>query len=127
VKVTLNFQLPKDRHYVAVTDPLPAGFEAVESWFQTTKSSLAAEATQRGQRSSEWRSWAGVGYFDHIQRHDDRVEMFATSLSEGTHTISYVVRATTSGTFRTAPTRVEEMYSPEIFGRTASTQIEVRR
>jgi uncharacterized protein YfaS (alpha-2-macroglobulin family) len=128
VRVTLSFELPKDRHYVAVTDPLPAGFEAVESWFETTKSSLAQQAVQRGSRSqSGWRRYAGVGYFDHIERHDDRIEMFATSLSEGTHTISYVVRATTSGTFRTAPARVEEMYSPEVFGRTASTQIEVRR
>jgi uncharacterized protein YfaS (alpha-2-macroglobulin family) len=128
VRVTLSFLLPKDRHYVAVTDPLPAGFEAVESWFETTKSSLTQQAVQAGARSQEgWRAYAGVGYFDHIERHDDRMEMFATSLSEGAHTISYVVRATTSGTFRTAPTRVEEMYSPEIFGRTASTQIEVRR
>ena len=96
----------------------------VSSWISTSawKPCVSGSRSQNG-----WRSYAGVGYFDHIERHDDRVEMFATSLSEGTHTISYVVRATTSGTFRTAPTRVEEMYSPEIFGRTASTQIEVRR
>jgi uncharacterized protein YfaS (alpha-2-macroglobulin family) len=83
---------------------------------------------QYGERSQDsWRRNWGVGYFDHVERHDDRLQLFATSLSEGSHTFSYVVRATTSGTFRTAPTRVEEMYSPEIFGRTASTQIEVRR
>jgi uncharacterized protein YfaS (alpha-2-macroglobulin family) len=128
VRVTLTFQLPKERRFVAVTDPLPAGFEAVESWFETTKSSLAQQTLQYGERSqSGWRRNWGVGYFDHVERHDDRLQLFATSLSEGTHVFSYVVRATTSGTFRTAPTRVEEMYSPEIFGRTASTQIEVRR
>jgi uncharacterized protein YfaS (alpha-2-macroglobulin family) len=129
VRVTLTFQLPKERRFVAVTDPLPAGFEAVESWFETTKSSLAQQTLQHGERSAQtsWRRNWGVGYFDHIERHDDRLQLFATSLSEGSHTFSYVVRATTSGTFRTAPTRVEEMYSPEIFGRTASTLIEVRR
>ncbi len=128
VRVTLTFQLPKDRHYVAVTDPLPAGFEAVESWFETTKSSLAQQTIQDGSRSqAARRAYMGVGYFDHIERYDDRMQLFATRLSEGTHTISYVVRATTAGAFRTAPTRVEEMYSPEVFGRTASTQIEVRR
>jgi uncharacterized protein YfaS (alpha-2-macroglobulin family) len=128
VRVTLTFQLPKERRFVAVTDPLPAGFEAVESWFETTKSSLAQQTLQYGERSQDsWRRNWGVGYFDHVERHDDRLQLFATSLSEGSHTFSYVVRATTSGTFRTAPTRVEEMYSPEIFGRTASTQIEVRR
>jgi uncharacterized protein YfaS (alpha-2-macroglobulin family) len=128
VRVTLTFQLPKERRFVAVTDPLPAGFEAVESWFETTKSELAQQTVQYGERSQTgWRSHWGVGYFDHVERHDDRLQLFATNLSEGVHTFSYVVRATTSGEFRTAPTRVEEMYSPEIFGRTASTQIEVRR
>ena len=129
VRVTLTFLLPKERRFVAVTDPLPAGFEAVESWFETTKSSLAQQTLQYGERSQQtsWRRNWGVGYFDHVERHDDRLQLFATSLSEGSHTFSYVVRATTSGTFRTAPTRVEEMYSPEIFGRTGSTQIEVRR
>jgi uncharacterized protein YfaS (alpha-2-macroglobulin family) len=128
VRITLTFQLTKERKFVAVTDPLPAGFEAVESWFETTRSSLAQQTLQYGERShSDWRRNWGVGYFDHVERHDDRLQLFATSLSEGTHTFSYVVRATTSGTFQAAPTRVEEMYSPEIFGRTASTQIEVRR
>ena len=128
VRVTLTFQLPKERRFVAVTDPLPAGFEAVDSWFETTKSSLAQQTLQYGERSQGgWRGNWGVGYFDHVERHDDRLQLYATSLSEGSHTFSYVVRATTSGTFTTAPTRVEEMYSPEIFGRTASTQIEVRR
>ncbi len=65
--------------------------------------------------------------FDHAERHDDRVQLFATRLHEGTHVYSYVARATTAGTFRTAPTHAEEMYTPEIFGRTASTVIEVKR
>ena len=36
VRVTLTFRLTKERRFVAVTDPLPAGFEPVESWFATT-------------------------------------------------------------------------------------------
>ena len=38
---------------------------------------------------------------------------------------TYVVRATTAGTFRTAPAHAEEMYEPEVFGRTATAVIEV--
>ena len=53
VRVTLTFQLPKERRFVAVTDPLPAGFEAVESWFETTKSSLAQQTLQSGERSQD--------------------------------------------------------------------------
>ena len=52
--------------------------------------------------------------------------LFATRLSEGEHVFSYIARATTAGIYRTAPAHAEEMYEPEVFGRTASTVIEVR-
>ena len=66
------------------------------------------------------------GGFDHVERHDDRVDLFATRLGEGNHEFTYLVRATTAGTFTAAPLRVEEMYVPEIFGRTGSTVVEVK-
>ena len=53
--------------------------------------------------------------------------MFATRLSEGHHVFSYVVRATTAGTFQAAPARVEEMYEPEVSGRTSTLGVEVKR
>ncbi len=126
IRVTLTFTLTKERRYVAVTDPLPAGFEPVESWFATTASDLAQEQ-QRSERQGGWFSWWQQGGFDHVERHDDRVLLFATRLSEGRHVFSYVARATTAGTFRTAPTHAEEMYEPDVFGRTATTVIEVKR
>ena len=127
IRVTLSFNLTKERRYVAVTDPLPAGFEAVESWFATTARSLAQATDDQGDRSQDWFSWWQRGGFDHVERFDDRVQLFATRLAEGRHQFTYVVRATTAGTFRTAPARAEEMYSPEVFGRTATAVIEVRR
>ena len=44
VQVTLSFELTKERRFVAVTDPLPAGFEPVESWFNTTASDAPVAA-----------------------------------------------------------------------------------
>jgi uncharacterized protein YfaS (alpha-2-macroglobulin family) len=132
VRVTLTFRLSKERRFVAVTDPLPAGFEAVESWFATTAGDLAAQQDrQRNERDSQderdWENWFRSGGFDHVERHDDRIQLFATRLSEGVHEFSYIARATTAGTFRTAPARAEEMYTPEVFGRTPTTVIEVKR
>jgi uncharacterized protein YfaS (alpha-2-macroglobulin family) len=127
VRITLTFRLTKERRFVAVTDPLPAGFEPVESWFATTAQSLAGEQDRQDDGKSDWTTWWERGGFDHVERHDDRVQLFATRLSEGRHTFSYIVRATTAGSFRTAPARAEEMYEPEVFGRTATTVIEVRR
>jgi alpha-2-macroglobulin len=129
VRVTIRLSLTAERRYVAVTDPLPAGFEAVESWFATTASDLArAQSEQnlpRGGNGVRW--WWERGGFDHVERHDDRVVLFATRLGEGVHEFSYIARATTSGTFRTAPAHAEQMYEPEVFGRTATATIEVRR
>lgn len=126
VKVTLRLELTQERRFVAVRDPLPAGFEPVETAFATTSAELARE--QREGESAEtdvfefWRR----GGFDHIERHDDRVQLFASRLALGTHEFSYLARATTSGTFRAAPAQAEEMYAPEVFGRTASATVEIR-
>jgi uncharacterized protein YfaS (alpha-2-macroglobulin family) len=126
VKVTLRFRLPKERRFVAVTDPLPAGFEPVESWFATTASQLAA-ANDEDLGYRDWTSWWREGGFDRVERHDDRVNLFATRLDGGEHVYSYLVRATTSGNFHVAPTRVEEMYTPEIFGRTPTANVDVKK
>jgi uncharacterized protein YfaS (alpha-2-macroglobulin family) len=127
IRVTLTLRLTKERRYVAVTDPLPAGFEPLESWFATTARSLATSSTDQDGDETSWEKWWQRGGFDHVQRHDDRVELFATRLSEGRHSFTYIVRATTAGTFRTAPARAEEMYEPEVFGRTPTAVITVQR
>jgi hypothetical protein len=106
-----------------VTDPVPAGTEPVETAFATTAQQLVE---QQEQRTYGWRWWERGG-FDHVERHDDRVDLFATRLDEGDHEFKYLLRATTAGTFLTAPAHVEEMYEPEVFGRTASTVMEVKR
>jgi hypothetical protein len=126
IKVTLTLNLTKERRFVAVTDPLPAGFEPVESWFATSAANLS-RAQDEQDTSSDWFAWWQRGGFDHVERHDDRVELFATRLATGRHVFTYVVRATTAGTFRTAPAHAEEMYEPEVFGRTATATIEVRK
>jgi uncharacterized protein YfaS (alpha-2-macroglobulin family) len=128
IRVTLTLNLTKERRFVAVTDPLPAGFEPVESWFATTAASLAHDQDDQGDNGpQDWFSFWERGGFDHVERHDDRVLLFATRLSEGPHTFSYVVRATTAGTYRTAPAQAEEMYEPEVFGRTATAVIDVKK
>ena len=128
IRVTLALDLPKERRFVAVTDPIAAGFEPVESWFATTAADLVKSNDQQdGSSQLTWDQMWRRGTFDHVERHDDRVELFATRLAEGHHEFSYIVRATTAGTFVVAPTRVEEMYSPEISGRASTQTIEVRR
>jgi hypothetical protein len=125
IEVTLRIRNTKERRYVAITDPLPAGTEAVEAWFATTAAALA-EASQQRQSTAYW-AWWERGGFDHVERHDDHVNVFATRLGEGEHVYRYLVRATTAGTFIAAPTHAEEMYEPEVFGRTATAVVEVTK
>jgi alpha-2-macroglobulin len=125
VRVTLSLHLTKERRYVAVTDPLPAGFEPVETWFATTAKDLVREQEEQDTPGDDWAFWTRGG-FDRVERHDDRVLLFGTRLGAGDHAFTYLVRATTSGTFRTAPTHVEEMYEPEVFGRTGSAVVTVQ-
>ncbi len=127
IKVTLRIRNTKERRFVAVTDPIPAGTEPVESWFATTATDLADAQRSNETQGGDWTAWWRHGGFDHVERHDDRVTLFATRLSEGMHEFSYMVRATTAGTFMTAPASAEEMYEPEIFGRTASEVIEIKK
>lgn len=126
IKVTLRIGNTKERYFVAVTDPIPAGTEPVESWFATTATDLSEAQRNTESQNGDWMAWWQHGGFDHVERHDDHVNLFATRLSEGPHEFSYMVRATTAGTFVTAPTYVEEMYEPEVFGRTASEVVEVK-
>jgi uncharacterized protein YfaS (alpha-2-macroglobulin family) len=126
IKVTLRIRNTKERRFVAVTDPIPAGTEPVESWFATTATDLAEAQAKNDMPGNDWMSWWKRGGFDHVERHDDRVNLFATRLGEGMHEFTYMVRATTAGTFITAPMSAEEMYEPEVFGRTASEVVEVK-
>jgi uncharacterized protein YfaS (alpha-2-macroglobulin family) len=123
IRVTLKIRNTKERRFVAVTDPIPAGTEPIETAFATTASDLV-EAT-RNDRVYDWTSWYQRGGWDREERHDDRVNVFATRLAEGEHTYSYLLRATTVGTFLVAPAHVEEMYEPEVFGRASSTTVQV--
>ena len=125
VRVRLRIRNTKERRFVAVTDPIPAGTEPVETAFATTATDLTRR--QRREPSGDWTAWFRRDGWDHEERHDDRVSVFATRLSEGDHEYSYLVRATTAGTFHAAPTHVEEMYQPEVFGRTGSATVEVQR
>jgi uncharacterized protein YfaS (alpha-2-macroglobulin family) len=126
VRVVLRVTTPQERRYVAVVDSLPAGFEAVDGYFRTTASDLARESSVSGDDSESWWERWQRGGFDHVEKYDDRVHLFATRLSDGTHEFSYLVRATTAGTFAAAGPTAEMMYAPEVNGRAAAATVIIR-
>jgi uncharacterized protein YfaS (alpha-2-macroglobulin family) len=122
--VTLKVILPQECLFVVLDDPLPAGFEAVNPAFQT-ESEEQQKRLEVLSGSAGWqRWWQG---FNHIEMHDDRVLLFADSLTPGIHTHRYLVRALTFGTFRAPGTKIEEMYAPEVFGRSREMTIQITK
>jgi uncharacterized protein YfaS (alpha-2-macroglobulin family) len=125
VRVRVTIVVPDDRYDVALDDPLPAGLEAVNMAFQTT-------ATQRlsgmlDERRSDFGSWWAFFAFDHREMRDDRVVAFARHAPAGVYELTYLARATTPGSFVASPAHTEEMYAPEVFGRSASDRVVVER
>ncbi len=126
VRVTLTMVAESQRTHVALIDPLPAGLESLNPDLVVTQAAPAP--TTPGDVAFDGMSimccdgWWGR-WFQHEQLRDDRTEAFTTLLPAGTYTYSYIARATTPGTFVVPPTRAEEMYSPETFGRTATDRM----
>ncbi len=117
VRVRLQMVAPARRYHVALVDPLPAGFEALNSSLGGTEAiPVDPNAPKdRAGRHSWWRwSWR---WYEHENMRDERVEAFASLLWDGVHEYVYVARATTLGHFVVPPTKAEEMYAPETFGR----------
>ena len=52
-------------------------------------------------------------------------EAFSSYLPGGTYEYTYIARATTPGEFVVPPTRAEEIFAPEVFGRSASATVVV--
>jgi len=74
-------------------------------------------------------SYGGEGFFYSpfiwSEKRDDRAIYFADVLPPGVHVQSFVARATTPGKFLLKPAKAEEMYTPEVFGRSEGGTITV--
>jgi uncharacterized protein YfaS (alpha-2-macroglobulin family) len=110
VLVTLRVETTRPGHFVAIDDPLPAIFEAVNPAFQS-----------RAVGGSEvaGRDWVS----DYREMRADRVVYFCDHLPAGAFTFRYLARVRSAGTTMAGPTKVEEMYRPERFGLGESTQL----
>jgi uncharacterized protein YfaS (alpha-2-macroglobulin family) len=121
VKVKLKLSAPGYRFFVALVDPLPAGTEALNEQLKGTEE--VTPDPNNVMPTSFWWGWWMRNWWDHENKRDNQTEVFANQLSGGVHEYSYVVRATTPGTFVVPPTKAEEMYAPETFGRTQTEAV----
>jgi uncharacterized protein YfaS (alpha-2-macroglobulin family) len=120
VRVRVSLVNEARRYHVALVDPLPAGFEILNPALPGTAAIPADPGAPQPQGRYTW--WYGPWY-EHQNLRDERAEAFASLLWEGVHRYDYVARATTPGRFVVPPSRAEEMYMPETFGRGATDRV----
>jgi uncharacterized protein YfaS (alpha-2-macroglobulin family) len=121
IRVRLTMVADSRRTHVALVDPMPAGFEALNPALAVTGPIPPDEEFEDGgfgRGTFWWWQW-----FEHQNLRDDRAEVFASLLWAGTYDYTYVARATTPGTFVVPPTKAEEIYAPETFGRSGSDTV----
>ncbi len=109
VRVELSVTADATRKWVAMVDPIPAGFEILNPKLASGTGSTASQA------------------WDHQEMRDDRMLWFADNMYRGTYTLTYQARATIDGTFSVLPATVEAMYFPDVRGRTGMTTVTIAK
>ena len=114
VRVTLTIVTGSDLHYVMLTDPLPAGAEAIDPQINTSSS----VGTQPSLNTTDpfgngWGWW----FFGDTQFRDEATVLSAEFLPAGTYEYTYLQRTGLAGTYNVIPATIQEQYFPEVYGR----------
>jgi alpha-2-macroglobulin len=118
VRVQMKVNLPADSFFIILEDRLPGGFEALNESLNTT----SHESSALGEEPRFY--WQEYGY-NNKEVHADRVSFFISELPAGEHTYTYLARATHSGNFVALPAEIWAMYDPSLWGRSASSSMEI--
>jgi hypothetical protein len=121
VRVRLTMVADARRTNIALVDPLPAGLEPINS---ALEGSTTPRPDESARATDAYWCWCWTWY-DHVNLRDDRAEAFAAWLGAGVNEYTYEARATTPGEFVVPPARAEEIYAPEVFGRSSSTRVTI--
>lgn len=123
LEAELTIVVPNRLHYVMITDPLPAGLEAVDSTLKTSSQGSPYQSFDWGRFDREgWGWW----YFRHVELRDEKVALFADWLPAGIYIYRYRVRAVTPGTYQVIPPTGQEVYFADVYARGAGSVFVVK-
>nr|WP_305909367.1 alpha-2-macroglobulin family protein [Methylomarinum sp. Ch1-1]MDP4522274.1 alpha-2-macroglobulin family protein [Methylomarinum sp. Ch1-1] len=132
VRVDLYLSLPAARHFVVVEDPVPGGLEPVNRDLATASGVDAAKG-ERAMAGGAWwfqfDDWIGYNVsrwsFYHREIKHDTVRFYSDYLPAGRYHLSYTAQAIAVGEFSRQAAHAEEMYDPDVFGKSQTGRLRV--
>jgi len=129
VRVDVYLSLPAARNFVVVDDPVPGGLEPVNRQLATA-STVDADATEfhaaGGSMWFKYSDWSEYGIafwsFYHQELTHEAARFYADYLPAGHYHLSYGAQAIAEGQFSASPTKAEEMYDPDVYGKGTPAQ-----
>ncbi len=117
VRVELNIIVQNNAAQVIISDPIPAGTEAIDPNLETTASNFGSSVTNVGEqyRYGYWGWW----YFNRVEFRDEQVRFFANTLPAGTYQYTYYLQATIPGEYQVSPSTARQEFFTEVYGRSA--------
>ncbi len=132
VRVDLFVSLPSERYFVVVEDPVPGGLEPVNRQLATASELDAQKAGAQfapeslRSRYADWRSFGDSRWsFYHAELRHSAVRFYSERLAPGHYYLSYVAQAIAGGEFTVLPARAEQMYEPDVYGKSSPAKLKV--
>ena len=118
VRVRIEIEAQADRTWVVVSDPIPAGATIIGTGLGRDSRLLT-----RGENSTGWRWWGVWPAFK--ERSFEAFRAYYEYVPKGKWTVEYTMRLNTEGIFKLTETRVESLYSPEMFGEVPNEEFRI--
>ncbi|NLA75967.1 MAG: hypothetical protein GX846_10955, partial [Deltaproteobacteria bacterium] len=124
VRVDLYITIPGARNFLVVDDHVPGGLEPVNRDLATA-SAVDVDKAESDYPAGSWFfnyedwSWYGMsrwGFYHKELRHD-AARFYSEYLAPGNYHLSYTAQAVATGKFTIMPAHSEEMYDPDVFGK----------
>ncbi len=116
LRVRLDLEAQAERTWVVVNDPIPAGSRILGGGLAGISTVLAENEDRRG---GVWETFR--------ERSFEALRVYYEYVPQGKWSLEYTLRLNNEGLFHLPPTRVEALYSPEMFGEAPNAKMEVRQ
>lgn len=115
-RVRLELEAQTDMTWVVVSDPIPSG-SAILGTGLGRDSSLATS----GEKAGDWWTWPAFE-----ERSFEAFRAYYEYIPKGSWSVEYTFRVNNPGEFNLPTTRVEALYSPEMFGEMPNEPVTVK-